>query len=305
MEIYYIERKTGQKCKELVYGYKILLLLYGDGFFRNLISRILLPIFSLIPLSSRLYGLLQKLPQSARKIKPFIEKYQIDASEFETMEFRSFNDFFIRRLKKEKRPVVEGKARLAMPADGRYLVYPRIDRFVVKEKEFSLGTFLQNQLLAQQYSEGSMAIVRLCPVDYHRFHFPCDGTASKAQLINGPLYSVNPIALRKRISILCENKRVITELNSEGFGKVQYVEVGATSVGSIHQTYQPDTHVKKGDEKGYFEFGGSCIVLLFEKNRVVFDKDLVENSAKGLETRANFGQSLGQSLLFSPNLFPS
>ena len=101
------------------------------------------------------------------------------------------------------------------------------------------------------------------------------------------------MALRKRISILAENKRVVTEIETERFGTILYIEIGATAVGSIRQTYIPDLPVKKGEEKGYFEFGGSCIVLLFEKNRICFDADLIKNTEEGLETRANFGQSLG------------
>ncbi len=141
-----------------------------------------------------------------------------------------------------------------------------------------------------------MAIVRLCPSDYHRFHFPCDGTPSKARLINGALYSVNPMALRKRISILAENKRMITEIDTERFGTILYIEIGATSVGTICQTFTPELRVEKGEEKGYFEFGGSCIVLLFERGRVEFDSDLIRNTELGFETRSNFGQSLGHIL---------
>jgi phosphatidylserine decarboxylase len=138
-----------------------------------------------------------------------------------------------------------------------------------------------------------MVIARLCPVDYHRFHFPCDGLADTPQLINGPLYSVNPIALQRRFAILSENKRVITEIESELFGTVLFVEIGATAVGTIKQTFRPNQVVYKGQEKGYFEFGGSCIVLLFEENRIVFDADLVANTKQGFETLVKFGESLG------------
>ncbi len=102
------------------------------------------------------------------------------------------------------------------------------------------------------------------------------------------------MALRKRLAILAENKRMITEIETERFGTILYVEIGATSVGAIRQTYTPETPVKKGDEKGYFEFGGSCIVLLFERDKLRFDADLIKNTEQGFETRANFGDSLGQ-----------
>jgi phosphatidylserine decarboxylase len=246
------------------------------------------------PLFSRFYGFLQKHSRSARKIAAFIRFYEIDQSEFLETQFRSFNDFFIRKLKKESRPLIADRRTLTMPADGRYFVYPEFEHFIVKGKDFSIRDFLQNDALAEIYSKGSMVIARLCPTDYHRFHFPCDGVPSKAQSIHGHLYSVNPLALKKRMAIFCENKRMITEFDTEDFGKVLYIEIGATSVGSIHQTYNPGQRVCKGEEKGYFEFGGSCLVLLFEKGRIQFDQDLIENTRNKLETRANFGDSLGR-----------
>jgi phosphatidylserine decarboxylase len=108
---------------------------------------------------------------------------------------------------------------------------------------------------------------------------------------------VNPIALRKKLGILAENKRMITEIETERFGTILYVEVGATFVGSIHQTYTPNVQIGKGEEKGYFSFGGSCLVLLFEARRIVFDADLIENSKNGFETKALFGGSFGRALL--------
>ena len=245
-------------------------------------------VFSQLPFFSRLYGSFQKSGVSRSKIKPFIHSFEVDVSEFrEPVEsYRSFNDFFIRHLKAECRPIVPRKEVAVMPADARYLVFPQIDRadgFWVKGKTFSLSTLLQSGPLAERYAQGAMVIARLCPVDYHRFHFPCDCIPTKATLINGPLYSVNPIALKRNIEILSENKRMITELDTEQFGKILYIEVGATYVGSIHQTYLPNTPQAKGGEKGYFSFGGSCLILLFEPGKIVFDQDLIAFSAKKME----------------------
>ncbi len=295
MEIWYLERTTGEKRLERVYGHWALSLLYGDGFWNGLFSKLFLPLLAKIPLFSILYGYLQKRKASRKKIPAFIRDFGVDTSEFVHENFQSFNDFFIRKLKPEKRPIVSDPNVLAMPADGRVLVYPTFDQFAVKGQEFSLSQFLQNTADGHRYVEGSMAIIRLCPSDYHRFHFPCDGTPISTRLINGALYSVNPLALRKRLSILAENKRVITEIDTERFGTILYIEIGATNVGSIRQTFTPYQKVKKGEEKGYFEFGGSCIVLFFEKGRLEFDADLIRNTQKGLETRANFGTSLGKA----------
>jgi len=298
MEIEYIDRQTGRKETEEIYGRWALALLYGESRFSRFFSFLFLPIISRIPWLSQWYGYLQKRPNSARKVAPFIAAYNIDAGEFAESTFRSFNDFFIRKLKAEKRPIHPGADSAVLPADGRYLVFPdlrRSDGFYVKGQQFDLAAFLRDPPAARRFEEGSMLIARLCPTDYHRFHFPCDGIPGPARLINGPLFSVNPLALRKKLWILMENKRMITEIDTERFGTVFYIEVGATFVGSIHQTYKPEVKVVKGEEKGYFSFGGSCLVLLFEKGRIRFDEDLVRNSKNGFETKALFGNSLGRS----------
>jgi phosphatidylserine decarboxylase len=297
--IQFVDRKSGALSTEKIYGHKPLALLYGDSLLSKILYYTILPLLAHLPLFSRIYGHLQKTKKSRNKIAPFIRDYGIDASEFEPAEYHSFNDFFIRKLKRSARPIDPRPEIATLPADGRYLAYPRFDRFFVKGQSFSIESFLQNPAYAKRFETGSMLIARLCPVDYHRFHFPCDGIAGKSNLINGPLYSVNPIALKKRIEILSENKRVITEIDSDRFGTVLYVEVGATAVGTIRQTFTPGRSVRKGEEKGYFEFGGSCLILLFEEGRIQFDSDLVENTRKGFETYARFGESLGRVSLIS------
>lgn len=299
-DIRYIERSTGELCTEKVYGHRALSLIYGNSLFSRLFALVFLPLISRVPLISYLYGLMQKSASSRKKIEPFIQSYEVDASEFAepVSSFRSFNEFFIRKLKPECRPIDPDPNVAVLPADGRYLVFPQIRRaegFYVKGQEFDLCSFLHEETLGRRYADGSMAIVRLCPTDYHRFHFPVRGTASAVRPIPGPLYSVNPMALAKRLPILWENKRVITEIESENFGTVAMVEIGATCVGTIHQTYLPG-FVEKGDEKGYFSFGGSCVVLLFERNRIEFQQDLIENSSRYLETRGLFGTPLGRKM---------
>jgi phosphatidylserine decarboxylase len=187
-----------------------------------------------------------------------------------------------------------------IPADGRYLFYQNMadcDGFIVKGKKFFLEKLLGSASLAQTYARGSMAIARLCPSDYHRFHFPVRCTPSAAQLINGPLFSVNPISLRQNIERLTENKRMITRLATEQEGEILFIEIGATNVGSIHQVYSAGKTYEKGEEKGFFYFGGSSIILLFEENRVRFAEDLVKNSMAHIETLCLFGQPLEQELV--------
>lgn len=296
-EITYINRATKQEEKEEIYGKTYLEFLYS----RNPLSWLLRHLICKTPFFSKAYGDKQKSPKSKKKIQPFIDSYKIDASEFldPVDSYSSFNDFFIRKLKPSARPITNGNDIAVLPADGRYLVFENIFReegFLVKGKKFTLEKLLQNDKRAHKYAQGSMVMARLAPVDYHRFHFPCNCTPEEPKLINGPLYSVNPIALRKNIEILNENKRMITPLKTEHFGTVLFIEVGATNVGSIHQTFQPGKPYAKGDEKGYFSFGGSSLILLFEPFRIQFDKDLINASHKGLETLAHMGQSLGRAL---------
>lgn len=260
-DIYVIQRTTKQKEKEKIYGRRYIEFLYEPNRFCRRLAKILLPLFCKYPFFSRLYGKLQRRPRSKRKILPFIKDYQVDSSEFlkPVEEFRSFNDFFIRKLKPSARPIEDGEDTAILPTDGRFLVFENIHKsegIFVKGKKFSLETLLGNATLAHKYLQGSMLIARLAPVDYHRFHFPVDCTPSQAALINGYLYSVNPIALRKNIEILTENKRMITHLTTHHFGTVLFIEVGATYVGSIHQTFTPERNYAKGEEKGYFSCGG-------------------------------------------------
>lgn len=292
-----IDRQTGRFFLEKIHGKKALEFLYGDSVF----SKIFLSLFSRVSFFSRFYGFLQKRSFSKKKILPFILEYGIDLKEFDKTidQFSSFNDFFIRKLKTNVRPIASDESIAICPCDGRYVVFSNLEScegFYVKGEKFSLSKFLQDENLEKKYRNGAMVIARLCPTDYHRFHFPFDCKANKSHLINGYLYSVNPLAIRKNIDIFSQNKKMMTLLINKNFGKVLYIEIGATNVGSIIQTFLPDRENKKGEEKGYFSFGGSSIILFFEENKILFDRDLVDNSKKNIETRCLFGQSLGKAL---------
>jgi len=271
---------------------------YGEGFLRFVYESPLggLPLHALVKRAafSSWYGQRMDVPGSRSKIAPFLATYGVDVSEFADApdSFRSFNEFFYRQLKPQARPICAGENEIAFPADGRHLVLPDIAAcadFFIKGIRFDLATLLGDADLAARYANGSMLISRLCPVDYHRFHFPCTGIPDAAKKINGPLYSVSPIALRKRPSILWENKREITTLRTPSLGDVLLLEVGATCVGSIVQTYTPGTTIAKGDEKGYFRFGGSCFITLFEPGKIRFADDLIEHSRAGREVYARMG----------------
>ena len=298
--IRYIDRTTGDEQVEKVFGAWAIALLYGDGIASTVIGTPLRYLCACTTLLSRLYGLWQKQRWTRRRIAPFVKAYDIDATEFASAidEFPSFNDFFIRKLNSTARPIATGGTTAIIPADGRYWLYQDIAAaasFPIKGKKFDLMSLLRDSTLAERYRGGSAVIARLCPSDYHRFHFTVDGVPGPSRLINGFLYSVNPIAIRKKGNILNENRRVLTEIDSDNFGNVLVVEVGATNVGSIRQTYSPGQHYRKGDEKGYFEFGGSALLLLFQKGRITFDSDLIALSRHGLEIRCLMGQQLGRA----------
>jgi len=296
--IYYIDRASQKRCEEKVFGANFITLLYGDQWISRLIGAPLAYSLARIPAFSAFYGYMQNQPASAKKVAPFIEAFQVDASEFanDPSEYTSFNDFFTRKLKESARPIAAAENTAIIPADGRYYFYQNIDKaegFIVKGKKFELANLLQDEELASKYQDGSMVIARLCPTDYHRYHFPCDGAAGHTQLINGYLHSVNPAAIKKNIEIFSENKRTLCSIDSPQFGKVLYLEIGATCVGAIHETYKPETFVYKGDEKGYFSFGGSSLILLFRRDSIQFDQDLIDATNAQIEIRCLMGQSMG------------
>lgn len=278
---------------------------YGEGFLRFTYESNLgaLPLHALVKKTafSHWYGHRMDAPASRAKIAPFLATYGVDTAEFADApgSFRTFNEFFYRKLKPQARPIATGENEIIFPADGRHLVLPDIAAcgdFFIKGTRFDLAALLRDAALAERFASGSMLISRLCPVDYHRFHFPCSGTPAVSHLINGPLYSVNPIALRKRPSILWENKRAITPLHTPSLGEVLLLEVGATCVGSIVQTYTPGDEIAKGAEKGYFRFGGSCVITIFEPGRIRFADDLIEHSKAGLEVYARMGDVAAYAL---------
>ena len=295
-EIRYIDRRDGALKAEAIYGERPLRWAYG-----NPLGRLAQWLLVRRWIVSAWYGRRMDTLSSSLKIKPFIEQYGLDEGEFAEPvdDYNSFNEFFHRKLKPGARPIDAANDSVVFPADGRHLAFADItaeSNFFVKGQSFDLERFLGDAGLAKRYEGGSMILSRLCPVDYHRFHFPCAGKPGPPRFINGWLYSVNPIALVTRPSIFWENKRVVTAIESPALGQVQFVEIGATMVGSIRQTYAPGETVAKGDEKGYFAFGGSSVAVLFEKGRIEFDADLLENTVNGLETYARVGERMGRAL---------
>lgn len=285
---------------------------FGEGWLRlaydNPAGRFLVWAFARRALFSQSYGAKMNNPVSALRILPFIAKYGIDSDEFakSPFDYKTFNEFFFRALKPGARPIAPGERVAVFPADGRHLAFPDVTTapgFYVKGSTFTLAQMLgedelpeSERKLAKTFAGGSMLISRLCPVDYHRFHFPVDGTPEPSWRIGGWLYSVSPVALRRNLRYLVSNKRDVTLVVSPQFGTVAMVEIGATNVGSIRQTFAPGRPVAKGDEKGMFAFGGSCVVTIFQRGRIRFDDDVVTHSTRHIETYAKMGDRLGEAL---------
>jgi phosphatidylserine decarboxylase len=278
---------------------------YGEGFLRwaygNPLGKAALHLLVKRRTFSAWYGSRMNTPASAKRIGPFIEQYGLDPGEFDDPpdSFANFNEFFFRRLKPEARPVCDDPASAVFPADGRHLGFQRasdIDSVFVKGQRFDLTKLLGSTEMAALYADGPLVLSRLCPVDYHRFHFPVAGVPAEPKTIPGPLFSVSPVALRAKLEYLWTNKRAITLLDAGLFGTVAIIEIGATCVGSIRQTYTPGKPVNKCEEKGFFEFGGSSTITLFEPGRVHLAQDLLEQSDRHTELYARVGSLMGRAI---------
>jgi phosphatidylserine decarboxylase len=290
------DRDRKQEEVEKVFGGKSLLLLSGE----SLMAKGIMAIIKTQPFA-RIYAAVQRTGFSRRKIGKVIEEYGIDASEFVSSveDFSCFNDFFTRELKKESRPLAGDYLTAVTPCDAKYLVFesfPEDKPFTVKGAVYYLESLLRSEELARKYADGSMVVIRLDPTDYHYFRFPFDCVPGSPRLINGYLYPVNPYTMYENFKRYLEDKRVVTTLRSDIFGEVLFIEIGATTVGTINQTFRPQQSYKKGDRKGYFSFGGSSVIMLFEKGKIEFDAEFLEMSAKDIEVRSKYGQPLGKAV---------
>ncbi|WP_196893144.1 phosphatidylserine decarboxylase [Aureivirga marina] len=287
----FVDRKTGKKIVEQIPGAGMLKFLYNSP-----IGKATLHLLFKRKIVSSFGGWFMNSGISKNRIDSFIKEYNMDMSEYICPKegFKTFNDFFYRKIKPEARPIGNG---VVSPADGKLLAFETIkdsNSFFVKGSEFTAETFLNDKNLSEKYKDGAMVIIRLAPVDYHRFHMPATGEISDSKIINGDYFSVSPLALQKSLEIFCQNLREYSILKTKENGDILISEVGATMVGSIIQTYKPNSIVEKGSEKGYFAFGGSTLVLFFEKGKITLDSDLLENTKNGLETVVKMGETIGK-----------
>jgi phosphatidylserine decarboxylase len=291
--IKYYNRKENKYEIEKVAGEKYLNWSYSSPSGKGLLE-----LFLKKKLFSKLYGHYCDTKISSRKINGFIKDFNIDMSEYESFngDYSSFNEFFIRSLNPDARVMDKSKDVLISPCDGKISAYENInlDNLVqVKGLSYSLKELLKNNEIYNLYHGGTCLIFRLCPTDYHRFHFFDNGVCGDTTKIKGHYYSVNPIALKSVKRLFCENKREWSIFHSDNFSDVIYMEVGATCVGSIIQSFTPNTRITKGEEKGYFKFGGSTVILFFKKDAVKIHEDLIAQTQLGFETSVLMGEKIG------------
>ena len=297
-EIEFFNRYTGQIEREKV---------YGDTFVRLMYDSSLKKVFAPLAKSSfvsKLYGETQDTAHSAKKIPSFVRQFNIDLNDYQGGSFpgrhkeksyKSFNEFFIRKFVDGKRSFPEDSKQMGAFAEARYFGHNELTNEVSLPVK---GTYLNPKALAGDvvhsgnFEGGPFLIARLCPVDYHRYHYPDSGRNLKSYPIHGEFHSVNPLALARKQDILIQNERRVSLLQTENFGKLIYIEVGAMMVGKIVQTHNEQNEFRRGDQKGYFLFGGSTVVVLGEKGVFTLASDIIENTMKNRETYVHLGDTL-------------
>lgn len=242
---------------------------------------------------SKLAGALLSTKMSTTLIPYFVRRNNIKVRDYEMSGHKSFNDFFDRRLSAGARNVELNPDILISPADSKVMVYDcnNDSEFTIKGLKYNFEQLTQSKKLAEVFAGGQLLVFRLSVDDYHRYCYVDSGDKSQNYRIRGILHTVNPVACEKA-HVYRENERVISMLKSENFGLIMMMEVGAMMVGKIIN-YEGPTYVRKGKEKGRFEFGGSTIILAFQEGTVEFDRDILLNSQQGLETKVRYGEKIG------------
>ncbi|EAW07154.1 putative phosphatidylserine decarboxylase [Aspergillus clavatus NRRL 1] len=245
-------------------------------------------------------------PQSRKQIKSFIDFYQIDMSSFEPSDpekYETFEDFFVRKHAPGAGPIFaqNDPTKAIAVADSRVVVYPTVEatrRLWIKGSKFTIDHLIKDRDRAKPWENGAVASFRLSPQDYHRYHSPVEGKVQWYKQIPGDYFQVDPIALQSSVNILTENARCCVCIETEDFGLVLFVAIGATDVGTVgfhEEMMTAGHHVKKGDEIGLFQFGGSSILVAFEKDRIQFDQDLEQLSHQQIMVNVEVGMSLGKA----------
>lgn len=261
--------------------------------YKNLIGRFILKGLIQPPLT-KVAGAYLNSSLSKAMINPFIQKNELQMDEYEPMVYRSFNHFFMREIKPEARVLSQEKTVLSAPCDGKATVYPisADQTFKIKRSEYALSELLDSTSLAQEWQGGCAVIFRLTPDDYHHYYYIDEGTILAQQEIAGVFHTVQPIAVHNE-PVFSRNAREVTIIETNHFGKIAQIEVGALMVGKI-KNLKNSGGCQRFEKKGWFEFGGSTVILLFQENQVTIDPDIWSNTENNLETIVKFGQIVGK-----------
>ena len=281
--------RNGHIVEEDSFQNKLLERIYGSVAGRILIRPLVTPAVSAA------VGRLLDSGISAAVVKPFIRLNHLDMSDYENRKYISYNDFFKRKIREGARHIDMEPGHFISPCDCRASVYPVNEKaqLRIKQTAYSVEELLKNPSLGKRYQGGYVWVLRLCVQDYHRYIYPDNAKESRRIRIPGILHTVNPVA-NDACPIYKENSREYSLLKTENFRTVLMMEVGALLVGKIENRSRR-AFVRRGDEKGNFAFGGSTIVLITEKNAVDPDRDILENSRAGIETRVFMGEKIGAS----------
>ncbi|MGN0595546.1 MAG: archaetidylserine decarboxylase [Hominimerdicola sp.] len=285
--------RQGREYEKTTSQDKFLASAYASAAGRALMKFLSLPIFS------KCARVVMNSKASVPFIFGFAECNNIDMFDYEERMYTSFNDFFIRKIKPGRRFITKDSRMLVSPSDGKVSAYEitNSNAFVIKNSVYNTESLLRDSKLAKRYAGGYAIVIRLSVDDYHRYCYPCSGVKSRCRTINGFLHTVNPV-VNKYMPVFKENSREYCIIRSKEFGDIIQMEVGALLVGKItNKNTSGGVRVQKGEEKGYFEFGGSTIVLLVEKDKIRLAPDLLRNTKQGYETKILQGGILGESIL--------
>lgn len=283
----YRNRKGEQTEKETVMD-KISSLVYGSA-----VGRMLVKPFT-APFVSRFVGACLDSRLSVLLAVPYKMMFPVDMSLYKPKSYSSFNEFFTREIKPEFRPIDGERGSLVSPADGKLMIYPISEdlKITIKNSVYSIAGLLKSKELEEEYRNGYAVVIRLTGEDYHHYCYVADGVKGKNHYINGMFHMLHPI-VREQMPVYKENAREFCRIRTKYFGELIQMEVGAMIVGQICNLQRGTIEVSKGEEKGYFAYGGSTVVVLVKEHMVNFDKDLLENSREHIETLVRMGERIG------------
>lgn len=284
------DRKNNLYIEEKEYGKKKLEILYN-----TIYGRLLLKLIFASRWFSKCQAIYQKSKLSKKKIKSFINEYNIDMNRYDDIDsYNSFEEFF--RRKRDVRKYIDEKSlednNLISIADAKLGVFFLNEKSVLKIKEsvYDLKDLIQDENLSNEYKDGVCLVYRLSMDDYHRYQFLDDGIIKSSSYIRGKLHTIRPIS--RKYNVYSKNSRYVNVLKTENFGDVIQIEVGAMLIGKI--VNHKCESFSKLDEKGFFDFGGSTIVQIFKKDRITIDEDILLKSEEGIETKVEIGMIIGR-----------